>query len=103
MAFIPYGALGGGRFRTKEEKEAANSPRAGLPMYHADQKYENVTMTLNEISKEKGAKITQVVSDLALICSREHLLELINHRRWPGHFSALRTSSHLLDAGSSNI
>ena len=68
-------------FRTKEQKEAANSPRAGLPMYQADQKYESVTVALDEISKEKGAKITQVVSGLHLPSAQESHPELTYHRR----------------------
>lgn len=62
MAFMPYGAQGGGKFRTKEQKDNDEVGARNMPMYQENERYASVTSALNEIAQKKGAKTTQVVS-----------------------------------------
>jgi aryl-alcohol dehydrogenase-like predicted oxidoreductase len=64
MAFVPYGAQGGGEFRTEEQKEALKATGEGrkLPSSQGGHKYVSVTEVLDKIAQKKGVKITQLVS-----------------------------------------
>lgn len=64
MAFAPYGSQGGGQFRTKEQLEAQKQKGENrtVAMYTANERYERVSAVLEEIAKDKGVKMTQLVS-----------------------------------------
>lgn len=64
MAFVAYGAQGGGEFRTKEQRDALKEKGEGrkMPASQGGAKYVSTTEVLDTIAKKKGVKITQLVS-----------------------------------------
>jgi aryl-alcohol dehydrogenase-like predicted oxidoreductase len=56
MALAPWGALGSGRFKTKEQRG-----KEGRNMFKVTEKEEKISEKLNEIAKKKGTLLTSVV------------------------------------------
>ena len=59
MALAPWGALGGGGFKTKQQRESGGG-RSGLSRVSFTGKEEKVTIVLEEIANKKGTLITSV-------------------------------------------
>ena len=59
MALAPWGALGGGYFKTPEQKEAAKGEGRNAPTISTG-KEEKVTIVLDKIAKAKSTQITSV-------------------------------------------
>lgn len=58
MALAPWGALGGGKFKTKEQREREG--QEGRKMFPPSAKEIKVTEILEEIAKKKGTIVTSV-------------------------------------------
>ena len=59
MALAPWGALGGGGFKTKEQRES-NEGRKNFVRVAVTGKEEQVSLVLEEIANKKGTLITSV-------------------------------------------
>ncbi|KAJ9634657.1 hypothetical protein H2199_008942 [Coniosporium tulheliwenetii] len=57
MGLAPWGPLGSGRFKSKEQRERDGDEGRKVPTY---EKYEKVTEKLEAIAKKKGTSITSV-------------------------------------------
>jgi aryl-alcohol dehydrogenase-like predicted oxidoreductase len=59
MALAPWGALGGGSFKTKEQRESGEGRKAFAPIASSG-KEEKVSQVLEEIANKKGTVMTSV-------------------------------------------
>lgn len=94
MALAPWGALGGGGFKTQEQRES-NEGRKNTLKVAVTGKEEQVSLVLEEIANKKGTLITSVA--LAYVMHKyaihnwqaEHLADKVkeplrvSNRRWP--------------------
>lgn len=69
MGLAPWGPLGSGRFKSKEQRERDGDEGRKVPTY---EKYEKVTEKLEAIAKKKGTSITSVVRNNSSHCFPSH-------------------------------
>jgi aryl-alcohol dehydrogenase-like predicted oxidoreductase len=85
MAFAPWGALGGGKFKTKEQvaamEKANDKGRAfGGPMKGPSKVDESVTAVLDKIGKSKNVSLTQIALAYA-IAKQPYVFPIVGIRK----------------------
>lgn len=94
MALAPWGALGGGGFKTKKQRETGEG-RKNFVRVAFTGKEEKVSVVLEEIAEKKGTLMTSVA--LAYVMHKSpYVFPIVGVERW----STSRATSRRLDSSS---